>query len=207
MKKILFLAVIIALVTVAFTACHLAPQDESSIYTELNDMANKSYSNVNLSVQTTKEGVTLNSTYTISNGSNNTMVTYSMERLAIIEQDQNGNFVMPDDMIVTKSGSAVIKDGQVVEQSGDAADVPIKSLSTITLNFNEDYFSMPHSYDENDTHVFKADVSDPKGFTANADFDGKNMSIEVLFKEQLESVKINYTSANGAEIKVTYSFR
>lgn len=207
MKKVIFILVIVALLTISLTACNLIPGKDADVYSTLNEMASKEYTNINLAVETSYQGVVLLNTYTIINSSNSTMVTYKTQSLATIETDKDGNFVVPEDMIVTKEGNAVIKGGQVVEQSGSPADVPVKSLSTLKLDFNEVYFNNPYGYTENEQQVFKADVTNAKAFTSNAEFDGKDMTVEVRYGEQLEKVTINYTSQNGATIKVTYTFK
>ncbi|MBR3685660.1 MAG: hypothetical protein IKL86_05260 [Clostridia bacterium] len=207
MKKVLFILVIVALLTISLTACNLIPDKDADVYNTLNEMASKEYTNINLAVETSYQGVTLLNTYTIMNSSNSTMVTYKTQSLATIGTDEDGNFVVPEDMIVTKEGNAVIKGGQVVEQSGSPADVPVKSISTLKLDFNEAYFNNPYGYAENEQQIFVADVINAKAFTSNAEFDGKDMTVEVRYGEQLEKVTINYTSQKGALVKVTYTFK
>ncbi|MBQ8177742.1 MAG: hypothetical protein IJ033_00980 [Clostridia bacterium] len=205
MKKVLFIFVVLAVVMVSLTACNLVPE-EPDVYTELNEMARMSYVGVNLSVQTTMDGVTLTSVYTVTNSSNNTMVSYSSESLATIVQDGQGNYVMPENRVITKTGNATIKNGAIVEQTGDSADIPVKSLEALVLDFNQNYFNMPHGYYENDYFVFKAEVTNVKGFTSNNTFDGKDMSVEVHYNESLEKVMIDYTMDSGAVVKVVYTF-
>ena len=43
-------------------------------------------------------------------------------------------------------------------------------------------------------------------FTNNWDFDGTDMMVQVRYGEKLETVIIDYLSANGATIKVIYKF-
>ncbi|MBQ9114887.1 MAG: hypothetical protein IJY07_03015 [Clostridia bacterium] len=207
MKKVLFILVIVALLIISLTACNLIPDKDADVYNTLNEMASKEYTNINLAVETSYQGVTLLNTYTIMNSSNSTMVTYKTQSLATIGTDEDGNFVVPEDMIVTKEGNAIIKGGQVVEQSGSPADVPVKSISTLKLDFNEAYFNNPYGYAENEQQIFVADVTNAKAFTSNAEFDGKDMTVEVRYGEQLEKVTINYTSQKGALVKVTYTFK
>ena len=207
MKKVLFILVIVALLIISLTACNLIPDKDADVYNTLNEMASKEYTNINLAVETSYQGVTLLNTYTIMNSSNSTMVTYKTQSLATIGTDEDGNFVVPEDLIVTKEGNAILKGGQVVEQSGSPADVPVKSISTLKLDFNEAYFNNPYGYAENEQQIFVADVTNAKAFTSNAEFDGKDMTVEVRYGEQLEKVTINYTSQKGALVKVTYTFK
>ena len=208
-KKVLIIFAILAMVTMVFAGCKDTNEEEkpSNVYDDLNAMSEMDYSNVNMNVETQYKGITLTSNYTISNGTNSTMVSYSTQKLATIEEDQDGNYVVPDEMIITKTGNATIKNGKVIEQSDASEEIPVKSLEQFKLKFKEVYFSNQKTMFEKDSYFFKAKVERPKVFTGNNEFDGKNMTVEVQYNEKLEVVKINYTSANGALVNVMYSFR
>ena len=116
-KKIILVAVTLVISTLLLTACNLIP-GSSDVYADLNEMVAMDYDSVSMENQTTYNDVTLVDKYIANRGSNgNTMVTYSSERLATIEKDANGNYVVPEDMIVTKSGSAIIENGAISDQS------------------------------------------------------------------------------------------
>ena len=66
---------------------------------------------------------------------------------------------------------------------------------------------MAQSTYEAGAYAFKADVTNIKGFTGNDNFDGTNMSVLVRYNDKLSSMVIDYTSANGATVKVIYTFR
>ena len=65
MKKVLFILVIVALLIISLTACNLIPDKDADVYNTLNEMASKEYTNINLAVETSYQGVTLLNTYTI----------------------------------------------------------------------------------------------------------------------------------------------
>ena len=206
-KKIIFVAITLVISTILLTACNLLP-GSSDVYADLNEMVAMDYDNVALENQTTYNGVTLVDKYTATKSSNgNTMVTYSSERLATIEKDANGNYVVPEDMIVTKSGSVIIENGEIVDQSGDVIDLPITQLEKINLKFDKKYFTDVNTYADGNMNVFEAKVKTPWAFLDNPDFHGKDMSVMVRYGEKLNVVVVDYTSQNGATVKVTYSFR
>lgn len=205
MKKKILVTIIIAILALTLTACGLIPKDGDT-YDELNEMLKADYQSVNLEVQTTMNGVTLVNSFTSNIGANNTIVTYSVQELATFD-NTDGNYVVPDNMIVKKTGTAVIKNGVIVEQNGDAVEISVTSLENLTIKFKDSFFNMAQSTYEAGAYVFKADVTNIKGFTGNDNFDGTNMSIMVRYNDKLSSMVIDYTSANGATVKAIYTFR
>ncbi|MBR2485532.1 MAG: hypothetical protein IKB54_04165, partial [Clostridia bacterium] len=105
-----------------------------------------------------------------------------------------------------KTGTAVIKNGVIVEQNGDAVEIPVNSLEKISLSFKQDYFKNGKGYSDG-TLVFEGDVTNPKAFTGNQNFDGTDMHVTVRYNDKIESIVIDYTSANGAAVKIIYTFR
>lgn len=207
MKKNIFVIIVIFILALTLTACGLIPKDGDT-YDELNELVKKTYQSVNLEVQTQMNGVKLVSTFTSNAGSNNTIVTYSIEELATFSQmDDSDNWVIPEEMIVKKTGSAVIKNGVIVETSGDPANIPVDKLQSLTVEFDSDYFTNAMGTYEGGAQVFKADVTDVKAFTGNQNFDGTNMKVTVRYNDALESIVIDYTTTKGATIKIIYTFR
>lgn len=205
MKKKILVTIVIAILALTLTACGLIPKDGDT-YDELNEMLKADYQGVNLEVQTTMNGVTLVNSFTSNIGANNTIVSYEIQELATFD-NTDGNYVVPDNMIVKKTGTAVIKNGVIVEQNGDAVEISVTSLENLTIKFKDSFFNMAQSTYEAGAYVFKADVTNIKGFTGNDSFDGTNMSIMVRYNDKLSSMVIDYTSANGATVKVIYTFR
>ena len=204
MKKSIVLVIsILAVVVLTFTACGV----DSDVCDELNAMIKMDYTLVKMDVSTTTQGVTLDSSFTSQSAVNGTTVVYSVEKLASITTDSNGNYVMPSKMIETKSGSATVKNGKIITQLGDPIDIPISSLTAATLNFKSNYFASSKSSVEGTEKTLEATVSDIKGFTGNANFDGKNMTVQVKYNQKLSVITIDYLSNNGALVKVIYTFR
>ena len=205
MKKKILVTIIIAILALTLTACHLVPETDDT-YAELNKMVKLDYQSVNMEVQTTMNGVTLVNSFTSNIGTNSTVVTYSIQELATFDST-DGSYIIPGNMIVKKTGTAVIKNGVIVEQNGDAVNIPVTSLENLTIQFKDSFFNMAQSTYEAGAYAFKADVTNIKGFTGNDNFDGTNMSVLVRYNDKLSSMVIDYTSANGATVKVIYTFR
>lgn len=204
-KKIIICALIVVIVAFMITAC--TPQQESDdVYAKINEMAKMEYQIMRLEVQTTYEGVTLVDQFTSSKGVNNTIVSYQKERLATIEQDEDGNYIVPEEAIVRETGSAEIVNGKIVSSTGDTTNIPLESVQSLSILFKKNYFSSVKEYAEGTLNVFSANVVDLIGFTGDYTFSGKDMSVEVRYAEKLSQVMIDYTSANGATIKVIYKF-
>lgn len=205
-KKILLVVVTLVVSTVILTACNLI-SGKSSTYDELNEMVEMEYDSISMETQTTYNGVTLVNKYQANKGANSTMISYATESLATIEKNENGDYVVPSDMIIKKSGSANVVDGVVTEQSGDSVDLPIENLESIKIKFDENAFGEEKTYAEGAYSVFEAEVVKPWIFVDNPSFDGKDMRVTVRYAEKLSSVVISYTSRNGASVNVVYNFR
>ena len=170
-------------------------------------MLKADYQGVNLEVQTTMNGVTLVNKFMSTIGANNTIVSYEIQELATIDQVCDEDiYVIPGSMIIKRTGSAVIKNGVIVEQNGDAVEIPVTSLEKISLSFKQDYFKNGKGYSDG-TLVFEGDVTNPKAFTGNQNFDATDMHVTVRYNDKIESIVIDYTSANGAAVKIIYMLR
>lgn len=206
MKKKILVTIIIAILALTLTACGLIPKDGDT-YDELNEMLKADYQGVNFEVQTTMNGVTLVNKFKSTIGANNTIVSYEIQELATIDQVCDEDiYVIPGSMIINKTGTAVIKNGVIVEQNGDAVEIPVNSLEKISLSFKQDYFKNGKGYSDG-TLVFEGDVTNPKAFTGNQNFDGTDMHVTVRYNDKIEAIVIDYTSANGAAVKIIYTFR
>ncbi len=201
MKKIIIIIAILALCSFVFVGCVTTNGNENT-YTTLNELCAFDYSIVNLSVETTYNGVTLTNTFNAIKRINETEVNYSIQKMATIDVDENGNYVIPDNTIVTESGTAKVVDGNVVEGN---ANIPIPQLESILLQFKAEYFTNVNNYTEGNLNVFSATVSNVKGFTDNQDFDGTNMTVVAKYDYNLSELVLNYTTANGATVVVTYN--
>ena len=207
MKNTIIAILIVAILAMTLVACGDFTKSDKTIYDTLNDLVALDYQRVSLEVQTTMNGVTLVNNFTSNRGEANTMVTYSVQELATFDQmADSDNYVIPTDMIVTKRGSATIKDGVVIEQNGDSVNISVESLQNLSVKFKGEYFTMAHETYEGGADVFKANVTNVKGFTGNQNFTGTDMTVIVRYKDALRSIIIDYVSANGASVKVIYTF-
>lgn len=199
MKKFVLILVILVLV-LSLTACG---EPKNTVYQALNSMLDADHSVVSLTVETTMYGAKLTNKFVAMNGANNTMVTYTVEELATFNQmPDSDNWVIPEEMIIEKSGSATIKNGEIVEQDGDAVNIPVNALEGLQIEFKKNYFS---NATDSDT-TFSATVVDIVGFTNNPNFDGKNMTVSVTFDDNINLLVLTYTTTAGANVVVTYSF-
>ena len=205
-KKVIFTLITLLLIAFTLCGCNLSLSNDDPC-SQINECAKKEYTHTNLEVQTTYNGVTLTNKFNGVKGANSTVVSYSTEELATIEKGADGAYIVPSEMIVKKSGNATIRDGKIIEQNGDAVSIPVASLEKISIEFSKDYFTDIKTYSEGNSKVFEAKVSSPILFTGNAKFDGKDMTVQARYNEKLEAVKIDYTSKDGASVKVIYTFR
>ncbi|MBO7156390.1 MAG: hypothetical protein J6V83_03190 [Clostridia bacterium] len=205
-NRVIISVVILLLLTIGLVACTPAGGDKS-VCAQINEMVALDYQTIKLSVYTTQNGITLTSEFHASITDLNTMVSYSVETLNTFTTDQDGNYVAPSTMISKKTGSAIIKDGVIVETAGQAVNIPVESLQNISLNFSETVFSDINTYADGTDNVFEAKVTSPALFTNNWDFDGKDMRVQVRYGEKLNLVNISYVSAKEASVQVIYSFK
>ena len=105
-------------------------------YGKLQGLLSKNYSQIVLTV-TDKfdEDTSLVSKYTLAYGDSDVTVTYSIEEFSSLSIDS------ADAQFKTvKNGSAVIKDGVVVQITGDSAELPsTEVISAGGMTFNEEY--------------------------------------------------------------------
>ena len=204
-KKVIFTLITLLLIAFTLCGCNLSLSNDDPC-SQINECAKKEYTHTNLEVQTTYNGVTLTNKFNGVKGANSTVVSYSTEELATIEKGADGAYIVPSEMIVKKSGNATIRDGIIVEQNGDAVSIPVENIGQLSLEFDWASFSESKTYAEGTSNVFEAKVKNVTLFTGNPTFDGKDMSVVVRYNDKLEKVVIDYTSSNGAAVKVIYTF-
>jgi hypothetical protein len=207
MKKSIIAIIIVAILALTLVACGEFTKDSKTIYDTLNDMVDMDYQRVNLEVQTTMSGVTLVNNFTSTKGTTSTVISYSVQELATFDIIPGGNeYEIPSEMIVKKTGTAIVQNGKIIEQNGDSVDISVVALQDLTINFKREYFNMAQETYEGGADVFKAEVINAKGFTGNANFNGTNMKITVRYGTALKSIIIDYVSDQGAQVKVIYNF-
>lgn len=187
-KRILIL---IALLTVAVLVLGGCMKFD---YTQLNEMFSQNYSSVNVTVATTMNGETLTSTFDVTNSGSSATVNYSVQSFSQFDGE------IPDSYITTQSGTVTgtVSNGVFM---ATGSDLPFTSLN-MKFRLDESYFA--------DAVVtssqFSAKVSRPQSFTGNGDLDCNDMQVKITFGEEIQTVEISYTSANGASVSMEYTY-
>lgn len=189
MKKSIFAAVtILVLCAALLCACSGEPN-----LNKLNDMAQASYSQTKLSVNTVFPDASLQSTFDISKSGSDFTVQYHLEKFAEMNIDKP---ISGQKEVV--EGTAVVQNGATSVVSG----VELNKLTTVNMRFQNDYFA---NLQLTETR-FTADVTNPTAFFGVSTFDGSKVKVDVNFGEVLQNIVVNYLSANGANVTITYEF-
>ncbi len=189
MKKIILPAIVLTTALCAFAGCG---GGSSPTYDALNSLLDE-VTSYELTVSTTTGGETLSSNYAVTETEGMYEITYSYEVLNELDltNPQAGYKSV-------KTGVALVVDGEVVSDTGDALNV---ILSKPSLNFEAVYFSSV----QDDSGEFSADVTDAAAFlSVTQQISG--MSVVVDYTEAaIEQIEINYSTA-VSEVTITYSF-
>ena len=173
MKRIVYILVILSLV-LSLAAC----TDEITVYDRLSLLSMRSYECITMNVKTTTNGVSLESSYTVSDGS----VIFSVERLNPFSADS-------EDMKSKIQGIATVVDGVVTQLDGVPVELPSYTTLLGAFNFKEDYFA---NAKETETS-FSADI------TNLSDFIGNELTA------QFAKIVVNYDTLSFESIVITYS--
>ena len=203
MKKVLFIIAITLVLVLSLTACIAV----DNVYNDLNNMAEKGYSKIDLTIATQTEGVTLTDTinflFDTTNGEidkNNGNATYKTQRLGKY-QVVDGILVAPENYIVEKEGSATVKDGKVITQEGEEIYSGVNGLG---LNFKKSYFVEINKSEG----LFEAKVINPEGLFGAEDMDAVNMSIKVAYSgKNFNRIQISYSTFEGTKVTLNYNFQ
>ena len=204
MKKKLWISVLL-LITAMFAALSLVackkPNTEKTVYGLLNKLIAAEKNSVTLDLSLTQSGETLTGKYVAKNEANGMKVTYTFERLNPIEKNEDGTYTFPTEVKSSHSGSMVLRDGKVVEQDGETADITIESITASGVKFEEGSFKNVKT----ENGKFTAEVSSPAAFLQQ-ELSCEGMKVEVSYTESaITSLKITYTAA-GADVSMAYTF-
>ena len=179
MKKALLIILIVAILSVVLVACGEKNGASNDVYKNLNSMMNEDYSVIKLEVETTDKGVTLTNKYTATSASEKTSIRYSVQTLAKFSYDEDGNLIIPDEMIVTETGSATVVGNKITVLDGKEENIPVTALQNINIKFDKNYFvSTIHSENAGVKTITGTVIENHiKDFTGNQNFDGKNNDI------------------------------
>ncbi|MCH5151611.1 MAG: hypothetical protein J1F65_03010 [Clostridiales bacterium] len=194
-KRILLISMAIALVLVL--ACLAACGDNNGQLSKINKLLDVSYSRVKITVTTKVSDVELKGEYVLTFDGDVTNVEFSYEELGELGFEGSN-----DGFKHTVSGTAVVKDGVVISDNQEA-DLNTARLNFTGLSFKQAYFKNVKSI----SNKFEADVSSPKGFLGNSQFDGTDMHVKVVYSTAaLVQIVMTYVSEGGAEVGITYVF-
>lgn len=185
------ICVVLATALLMFCCC----EKETTVYDNLNNLVQKRYSSVTISVTTNDGTDELNGTYMLTENNGVVSVAYSYEQLATFEEEDS-KLVAPENRVVTKSGTAKLQNGKVIEGNADELNISASSLTISNLKFAEEYFaSISQTEGE-----FSAYVVQPTAFM-RANTSCENMAMNVKYTDSALifvniSYKIGATSVN-----------
>ncbi len=199
MKKIIFVMVILLVATLCLTSCDLTGGDQ---YQKLNQMVNKSYSQVKMEVSVKKSGesIGLNSVIVcdIARSDDVKTVQYNLQEYASI--DVNGDTItLPSQQIVTKSGSVILSNGEVISQTGDQVGLNFAKVGKITMNFVSVYLSNVKT----ENGIFSADVTNVIGFLGRDIFGATDVKVSVDV-QTYKSITLSYV-VNSSDVTIVYT--
>lgn len=170
-------------------------QPVKSPYDSLNDMIAQAYSRIDLTVETTRDDLTLTSTYAIVYTKEGATVTYSVERLAEISLGD-----VPGSPVVTLTGKAAVIGGKVTVIEGEDVGLPA-TIAENGLTFKAGYFKNASITDTS----LQAEVADPKGFFGTA-VSCSDMKVEASFADAFSEISVTYTTADEGNVEYLYKF-
>lgn len=192
-NKFLICIVALCLLVVTLTGC------TKDNYAELREMVNMDYPLMSIEIVTNYSDETLTSKFTVSENGEQTLVNYSIEQLAEISMEENG-----DNYKVTLVGSVTVENGKIVAQNGDpVSSMVFQQIGNIGLNFKKEYFKNA-SFSNG---KFTADVTLPKQFMGNDNVEYSNMHVDVTYGTALKTLTLTYSMSSGAEVTVNYDFQ
>ncbi len=194
MKKFGFLTVILcAVVAVALCGCITVVDN----CTDVNALLQKHYDAYTWTIVVQSGEDTLTSTFAIADNNDNTTVAYTVQSFAPISLNQAAT-----DYITTKTGTATVADGNVIEQTGDALDnVDLAALAGFMVKFNAAYLT--NIKWDKDAASVQAAVSNPNGFMGTTGKQYTDMTVAIHYPDNnLQDMTIGY-QANGCTVTIT----
>ena len=188
----LSLLVVLVVAFVCFAGC-------DSVYKSLNKIINDNYDNITVTITTEQDGFTLTSTFSVKNTNGQSIVNYSVQNFLPID----ANAGVSGDGIETKVGTVILKDGKVVEQTGDPVDITFGDVTNINLHFSES--NLADVTDENG--IFSAKVTNPQRFMDSPSLTCSDMTVMFAYEGSANyTVVIRYLSEAGAAVTINYTF-
>lgn len=170
---------------------------------QLASLAQKEHEKGTLTVTSVFEEGTLTNKYTLQKTASGLSVSFTLQEFALVEEDGDGGFRLPENDIVTKSGSATFDSaGNRVAETGDKAEELPKSLTLRGVDFMAtDAFSDP-AFREG---TFSASVKDPAKFLGRETVCSE-MKVEVSYTEtEIKKFTLRYKSEGGS-VEIVFEF-
>ena len=197
MKKTVFSVILFFLVLTCFTSCSTKPVNDSteSVFDKLNRLSSKSYEKLEINVITDLDDCALHSEFVITND----QVTYKVERFAeFVVGDE-----VPENIIVSKSGTAMLKNGEVTTSNGDH----IGFFGQAAVNGKRFHFAESDFIATSiSSGSFMASVKKPSEWFLGNDEPIENVTVEVTFNDEvIETILVCY-DYSGMPVQNKYQF-
>lgn len=206
MKKLVVVCILLVCV-LAFVGCGRTTdkgnkKKTESVYDVLNDIIKVNYSVVELDVTVTNSE-RLNGKYISTAIDGGYRVEYKYERINTFTE-VDGEIIAPEEYKSELSGSAIVKNGAITEQSGAELSVPLSGLTAANFKFKKDYFE---NVTEKDGEFTALKVKNIKAFLGET-VACADMSVVVTYtKTELKSVSISYVTSEHNQTLLTYTFK
>lgn len=196
MKKSICILIVVLCLLMVLCACNILPTADKNI-NALNDKLAANYTGWTIKVTTIKSDVTLTNQFVVTKRDADFKVEYTLEELTEISIDKP-----TADFKTVISGTAIVKNGQVVSIDGDDVVLPVENLDTIGLKFSNSCLSDVALT----STALVANVSSPKDFIGK-DIETTDMKVSAVFTDSaFEYISISYTAQDGASVTIRYTF-
>lgn len=194
MKKSILIILLMLMFLISFTSCR--QESEKNIYDVLNSLTEKEYSTISIDVSTLTAGEELKANYILKQD----CVDYNIEQINRLPED--GSFSdVPFDYKTEFSGTAEIKNGQVVKLDDTPVTLPSYDTLKGSFNFDEANFTDVITSDGQ----FDAKVVSPSSFMG-ATTDATDMSVTIEYSESaFVKITLSYRTAHS-KVTTVYSF-
>ena len=197
MKKIIIVVLILILAMLCLTSC-----EQSIDYSQLNQMATKTYSQITMDITVQKgDDVKLQSKIIcISEDETSREIAFNIQEFATIDVDGD-TITLPSQQIVTKSGNITFANGQVSVWDGDKVNYDFSNIGNkLGMLFSEHTLANAKVEDG----MFKADVVNAFLFFGRDIAGAKSICVKVDI-ETYKCITVAYVASNGSNVKIVYT--
>lgn len=199
-KKLLtfFLIAVLTLSVMCLASCK-ANNNATDMLRGINTALMKEYSRIELKVTATDDEVVLKSFFEMAKSQGGIQINYWMESLNTF--DANGE--IPSEMISNDGGTAMYDGQKITSIDGEEVDIQVlRDVVDCNLTFRLSYLDNINVSENGMT----ANVTNPKGFFGNDNFEGTNTTVRVtMLSSALSTIAIRYTM-ESTEICLDYTY-